>query len=624
MGFDHIREQQISRILGKLAWWLLNKFDPRRCSLRVQDEKELHITEKDIALTLGFSHGNIIIEKRTKGNETTILLEDWKQQLGRQIPNITPTQLCKAIVECRDGGQWFKRHLAILITTMFVESNSNGYVNTYVIKNFEDVTKIGDLNWCEYVLRTLVSSKVAWTKNTAQKIIGPIIFLVGSALHQRENNEINSGGFGYGYIDEPHEPLKAIEDKKSEENEEGLQFLKMLSPQRFSDEQDLLERSTKKSKRDGSSSDPMEIEISKEPEAATTEGGQDLEQVSMVAETPLTDMPSTDPIIPAAIPIAEAGATHAVPAGEQPHGLQPETPQGDSAAGKPRSYLDTVVGSGSGTAPFLIADPSTEEVENSCPTASNLDTEESSVEGQSSAQDSGGQASRPVSIAGWCLGVTARPYGPWMVAQRKERRQGGRPKGQGRQSATGGHTNRTAVNSGAFPAGGSRSAPLEDDIIPDNYAGEGAHGGSGAGTEEQSASPTPLPAELGGQPRRANVIVSEKQIVGTTSDKEPAPMATRNTTQAGTSTSSSTRRAAEEDEHIVVRGKQGGKVISSTRVSAERTPREIPIDPLTLILEHHADPPARHDDKGDVVMDIEEQHATLLADEGAGGPPAGV
>nr|GLL35734.1 uncharacterized protein LOC109154771 [Ipomoea trifida] len=104
MSFDHIREQQISRILGKLAWWLLNKFDPRSCSPRMQDEKELHITEKDVTLTLGFPHGNIRIEKRTKGNENTILLEDWKQQLGRQIPNITPTQLCKAIVECRDGG----------------------------------------------------------------------------------------------------------------------------------------------------------------------------------------------------------------------------------------------------------------------------------------------------------------------------------------------------------------------------------------------------------------------------------------------------------------------------------------------------------------------------------------
>nr|GMC60777.1 uncharacterized protein LOC109154771 [Ipomoea batatas] len=130
--------------------------------------------------------------------------------------SITPTKLCKTMVACRDGGEWFKHHLSILIATMFVESNSSDYVNTNLIKNFEDVTKIGDLNWCEYIRRTLVSSKVAWTKNTSQKFIGPIIFLT------RKKNEISSGGFGYGYIDEPQQPLKAIKDKKSVESEEGL------------------------------------------------------------------------------------------------------------------------------------------------------------------------------------------------------------------------------------------------------------------------------------------------------------------------------------------------------------------------------------------------------------------
>nr|GMC66491.1 hypothetical protein DM860_015094 [Ipomoea batatas] len=74
MGFDHLREQQISRIPGKLAWWLLTNFDARSCSLRVQDGKELHITEEDVALTLGFPRGNIRIEKRTKGNEDTTLV----------------------------------------------------------------------------------------------------------------------------------------------------------------------------------------------------------------------------------------------------------------------------------------------------------------------------------------------------------------------------------------------------------------------------------------------------------------------------------------------------------------------------------------------------------------------
>nr|GMC93856.1 uncharacterized protein LOC109171666 [Ipomoea batatas] len=180
-------------------------------SQSLRDGKELHITEEDVALTLGFPRGNIIIEKRTKGDEDTTLVEEWKQQLGRTDLSITPTKLCKAMVGCRDGGEWFKRHLAILIATMFVESNSSSYVNTNLIKNFEDVTKIGDLNWVVLYNRPVPRQLPAFKGWTIR------------LLNQREKNEISFGGFGYNYIDEPQQPLKTIEDKKSAESEEGLQ-----------------------------------------------------------------------------------------------------------------------------------------------------------------------------------------------------------------------------------------------------------------------------------------------------------------------------------------------------------------------------------------------------------------
>nr|GMD54168.1 hypothetical protein Iba_chr11cCG9570 [Ipomoea batatas] len=42
-----------------------------------------------------------------------------------------------------------------------------------------------------------------------------------TSFKRREKNEISSSGFGYCYIDEPQQPLKAIKDKKSGESEEG-------------------------------------------------------------------------------------------------------------------------------------------------------------------------------------------------------------------------------------------------------------------------------------------------------------------------------------------------------------------------------------------------------------------
>ncbi|XP_031111990.1 uncharacterized protein LOC116015963 [Ipomoea triloba] len=179
-----------------------------------------------------------------------------------------------------------------------------------------------------------------------------------------------------------------------------------------------------------------------------------------------------------------------------------------------------------------------------CPTVPQKDPEEADHEGNEQGRDLMGQQSARAPTTMGTGGITARPYGPWMIAQRRERRQNGKPAGQGRQVAAGGSTRQLGSTDGGLRAGGSRFAPLGND------------NGSADHAEEEL---------------RADAA--------------------------------------------------GGKVVSSTRVSTERTPKEIPVDSMTLIPEHHGDPPVRHDDEGDVVMEIEEQQATSLAEAGLGGPP---
>nr|GME00450.1 uncharacterized protein LOC109155364 [Ipomoea batatas] len=192
IGFDHIDEQHISKIPGKLGWWLLTNFDARSCRLRIQDDEHVE------------------------------LLDDWMKELGRDSLNITPAQLCTAMVECTDGGDWFKRHLAILISTMLVESLPSGYVNTSLLRNFQDVTKIKDLNWCEYVLKTLVKTKSSTYSRTIPRQLPAFRGWITRLLNQRTKSEIKSGGFGYGYIDVPLEVPQPIEEN-NDDTEEGLQ-----------------------------------------------------------------------------------------------------------------------------------------------------------------------------------------------------------------------------------------------------------------------------------------------------------------------------------------------------------------------------------------------------------------
>nr|GLL33563.1 uncharacterized protein LOC109146841 [Ipomoea trifida] len=72
------------------------------------------------------------------------------------------------------------------------------------------------------------------------------------------------------------------------------------------------------------------------------------------------------------------------------------------------------------------------------------------------------------------------------------------------------------------------------------------------------------------------------------------------------SSGTSSRRAAEEDEHVVIRGENGGNLISSSRVyTGEVCVEAVPADGCSSP-EHHGDPPDAFDPEGDVVMEIED------------------
>nr|GLL29616.1 uncharacterized protein LOC109158503 [Ipomoea trifida] len=408
--------------------------------------------------------------------------------------------------------------------------------------------------------------------------------------------------------------------------------LKMLATQRFSDEQDLLDRSTKKPKGGGSSSAPMDLENNDVQDPVLSEGASDPDQVSLVEETPQTEMPMelansmmhdagtedggsesdhisqvaetppmvtpvADPNVQTAEPVVGNLPPTNAPPGEQLQGDAPVPHQVDRVAQQPRSYLATVVGSG--TAPRQDPD----EVDNA---------------GNENEQDRSDQqtAGAPSNMSNG--GFTARPYGPWMIAQRRERRQNGIPAVQGRQGVTRGATRQPASSDGGLPAGGSRFAPLENDNGPDVVAEEDPRGAAGGRIAERADNQIPPQAENRGRSRRANVIVSEKQIANEKSNGGPAQSPATGSAPVRGPSSSRANRAAEEEEHVVIRGEQGGKVVSSTRVSAVRTPMEIPVESMSVIPEHHGDPPVQHDDEGDVEMEIEDQQETMMAEAGAG------
>nr|GMD22424.1 uncharacterized protein LOC109156749 [Ipomoea batatas] len=413
---------------------------------------------------------------------------------------------------------------------------------------------------------------------------------------------------------------------------------KILSSQRSDEEQDLLERSKKKSKVRPGDPDPIAMDsVEGSEEGLDAEGSgtavagsmttmetveglvAGVENPAMVPSDALPESPVAGSTNPSMLELADpVDSGHAAPtamvADESLDTATVEHPSGGHVAQR-RSYLDSVVGTGSNTAPFLIADPQEGDGQETCPTsprpAVSVQTDlpnEASVQATESPVPGPNSGGRPQSLRTRPSGA---PYGPWMIVSRKDRQQGGRPAGQDRNGVrprpTGASTSAPNANAGS----GSRFELLRS---------EGVDNGQNASTspeqrvteESQPSSEgraihtsTPSSSTGGRSSRRANVIAHEKQIVN--EPAAPVSVGGGNALSSGRRlTGSGSRRAAEEDGHVVIRGEQGGNVINSTRVSNEDTMHApMPSDDCPS-QEHHDDPPNAFDEERDVLMEIED------------------
>ncbi|XP_031131731.1 uncharacterized protein LOC116033116 [Ipomoea triloba] len=214
----------------------------------------------------------------------------------------------------------------------------------------------------------------------------------------------------------------------------------------------------------------------------------------------------------------------------------------------------------------------------------------------------------------------AKPYGSWMIVTRKDKRNQGRAPGQGKQVEVSAHKGKQGQPTGTSLGNGSRYALLGDELAQE-VPGAMDHESNPMATEKEDGSTTGVSSQgaransHGGKNRRANVIANEKQILNDAPRFRPAPLQGNEVAQGERVTGSTSRRAAEEEEHVVIRGEQGGKHISSTTVhNGDSSGAAIPVEALPAT-EHHGDPLGDFDNEGDVIMEIE-RHQTAPVEHG--------
>ncbi|CAH9086992.1 unnamed protein product [Cuscuta europaea] len=100
-GFGSLLSLNIPEMPSKLAYWVVRSFDPKNCKLTGCDDI-LQVKGEDVQLVLGFPRGSKSIVKKNMLAKCAVLHE-WRALFPKNENQITPTEVCKAMLECTQG-----------------------------------------------------------------------------------------------------------------------------------------------------------------------------------------------------------------------------------------------------------------------------------------------------------------------------------------------------------------------------------------------------------------------------------------------------------------------------------------------------------------------------------------
>nr|GMD08079.1 uncharacterized protein LOC109191529 [Ipomoea batatas] len=125
IGLGRLLDLQITNLSRQMGLWLVENFDPRSCTLQLQNGQTIHITVDDVAAVLGLPKGHIEITKRTT-KALPEILKEWRWIFEKTIAYITPKALTRKMIEVDAADPWFKRHFALLVMSALIDPMVNG------------------------------------------------------------------------------------------------------------------------------------------------------------------------------------------------------------------------------------------------------------------------------------------------------------------------------------------------------------------------------------------------------------------------------------------------------------------------------------------------------------------
>nr|GEY51702.1 hypothetical protein [Tanacetum cinerariifolium] len=248
IGFGNFIEFKVDGIPSKLGLYVVDKFDAKKMEIKLA-EGALKITKNLISEMLGIRNKGIDIMAE-EGNRNEEMVSSWMMQYGNK-KDITPGDIKLRIHKSNSADMNFKLNFIVLFTSVMGQIKTKGFCDLKILDYIRPDTDMANINWCEYVLRCLQSCKEEWTKGKKNCFFrGPLTFLImayvdgskcssfnvirkrpptlvwtSELLREREDEELNSGGFGFGEIEGS---FVEQEDPMPDNIEEKTRFEKTL------------------------------------------------------------------------------------------------------------------------------------------------------------------------------------------------------------------------------------------------------------------------------------------------------------------------------------------------------------------------------------------------------------
>ena len=158
---------------------MVETFNPKTCTLKLQDGKMVKIDEEDVELTLGLKRGKVKISTKKRLKVKTPCVQLWREDFQDLNENKKPTAVmaCKRMGEFEDGGHQFVRHFLVAFNSTIVESTQAGDANERILEAV-DGEELTEINWCNYLMKKLIENVKSAQKGHVKYFRGPLLLLM--------------------------------------------------------------------------------------------------------------------------------------------------------------------------------------------------------------------------------------------------------------------------------------------------------------------------------------------------------------------------------------------------------------------------------------------------------------